>query len=217
VPPVSVLGKNHAFRVDLVEPLVDARVGEIVVTLKNKGERNLPGGRLTLRDLGGPQNPAFAVTPSSRDGGYQVDAVPLGGTPRAFCLRPLQAEVGRKYPVEVAFTPCDGKALTLVVAVAVEARPEVYAAIGAIDVVRRNLLAGYEHLVAAGKQAHQAQGTILPGGRPIEAAPVALGPGSFQFVMEALELGLRVLRVPAQRAARTPDKGDDSSGGAPSS
>lgn len=207
------IDQNDSLAADLVEPIVDARVGEIVITVKNSQSAPQAGGTLTLRDLSPANAPAFAITPAGVDGGYDVSPIPVGGTTRTFCVRPVHAEVGRTYYLEVALTPRDGTASVLRLSVKVDARPEVYAMLGALEGVRTRLLDGYDNLIASGKQVHEQHGTVLPGGRQVEPARVALNHSSFNFAMQALELGLRVLRVPGQRPPRPPDKPDDSSGG----
>jgi hypothetical protein len=207
------MNQNEVLTADLVEPIVESRVGEIVVTVKNPQATDQPGGKLTLRDLSAATAPAFAITPASVDGGYDVGVIPAGGTTRTFCVRPVHAEVGRTYYLELALTPPQGTPSVLPLQVKVDARPEVYAMLGAIDGLRSRLLSGYDNLVAAGRDVHEQHGTVLPGGRPIEPARVALHHSSFNFAMQAIELGLRVLRVPGQKPPRPPDKPDGSSSG----
>jgi hypothetical protein len=216
-----------------VRPIVDGGTGEIAVEVLNDSDRALPGGRLSLRDRGSAKAPLFAITPAQDDGGYELARIPVGGIRRMFCVRPVQAEVGHRYDIDIVFERhADAKAVerertradktaapdrTLVARsfVNVEARPEVYAAIGAVETLRDELLKRYKDLVHKGRETNKRFETMLPRSPSPDAVHVALGRQSFDFLMQALDLGLRVVQAPAQRPPRR-KAGDDTDGAPPS-
>ena len=222
------------FAMEVVYPVVDSRIGELTIQVTNPTEVPMQRVSVRVREAATTGAPFFSVTPSADYGGYAIPTIEPGkSVPLAFCVRPVQAEIGREYRFQVVavFSLEDAKSRDRRARAAgrgegqgragyeegnvkmlqqeaqfklpVEARPEVYAAIGALESLRARLLSGYDSLVAKGRDTHDALGTVLPGGSAVEPAHVALDPGSFRFLFEALELGVRVLNVPADRARRT--------------
>jgi hypothetical protein len=195
------------------------------------GGRALGGGRLSLRDRGTAKAPLFAITPSQDDGGYDLARIPATGIQRRFCIRPVHAEVGHTYKIEVVLQSYpeeeparrrrpEPAAMAAPVMLSerrieVQARPEVYAAIGAVETLRDGLLKRYGEWVNKGRKANKDFQTMLPRTPSPDAVHVALGERSFEFLMQALDLGLRVVQTPAQRPPRR-KAGDDTDGAPPS-
>jgi hypothetical protein len=212
-----------------IREIIDGDAGEFAVKVLNRSERALPGGRLSLRDRGAAKAPLFAITPSQEDGGYDLARIPVGGIRRTFCIRPVHAEVGHHYDIEVVLQARgDAKPAprerdrgepagesegeqSARFRVEVLARPEVYAAIGAVETLRDTLLDRYKEWIAKGRATNRNFETMLPRSPSPDAVQVALGRQSFDFLMQALDLGLRIVQAPT-RPPRPPKPGKDSDG-----
>ncbi|MFQ5668748.1 MAG: hypothetical protein ACE5I7_20295 [Candidatus Binatia bacterium] len=208
-----------------VHPVIDVRIGELSVKVKNPTQQPMRDVTVALRNATSSGTPAFTVTPSFEDGGYKIDTILAEKCEtRMFCLRPIQAEVGRNHgmqavlkfrqgdegPAKSEESEAELREHQARFEVPVEARPEIYAAIGALESLRAGLSLGYEGLVKRGREKHGALRTVLPGAASVEPARVALSEGSFKFLLEAIELGTRILNVPAQRAKD--ESGNDQGG-----
>lgn len=191
---MQTLLKTRLIDVTLVQPLVQGRTGEIRVTLTNRGGRSLPAGVLRVQEAGGRDPARFAVVPPYEDGGYRLDEVPAEGTvARSFCLRPVDAEVGADTDFEVSFESPDGPVLRELFVARIEARSEVYAAIGAVAWLRERLLAAYDELEETGRRAHESMGGTWPANDAADPARVVLGEESFRRVFELVQLGARII------------------------
>lgn len=180
----------------VVQPLVEARTGEVQVTFKNPLKKSLRGIVMKLQEEGGNAPVAarrFAVVPSFEDGGYQIDEIePETTVTRTFCLRPVEANVGTETQFEATVESGEER-IGKPIPVRVEARPEVYAAVGAAEWLRERLLAVYDELQRIGLETHKGLGETWPGAAPADPARVALSGESFKRVFEAIQLGVRIV------------------------
>ena len=216
-PPQRILSWGNT----VVEPVVDGRMGEWSVSVHNTSDRAV-AGCLSLRDSGSATAPWFHITPPGEHGGYFLREIRPGDRlDRHFSLRPVNAEVGKSYRVRVLFEPLvdDAEGRTRLAApvtlgefeVSVRARPEVYAAIGAVEKLRQRLHAGYRECIAEGEKAQGRTASMLPSS-PDDHIEVPLREQSFDFLLRALDLGLRVVQAPARRRSSTGGSGGDSNG-----
>src|SRR5438045_2942011 len=139
----------------VTKAVVDGQYGELTVTVvpddKLEGV-NLSAVAQSTTDTGGGTVAPLALVP---DSGYAVAAADKGvALSRMFAIKPVAAEAGKTYTVQAQVT-WKGGTLSKVVQVPVEARPEVYAAIGAVEHLRRTLLGAYESFKQVGKTVHQ--------------------------------------------------------------
>lgn len=190
----QILLQSELIDVTLVEPLIDSRGGEMEVTLTNPRRKRWQDVVVRLKEVGASDGVRrFSILPSYADGGYRIDEIPpLGSLARRFSLRPLHADVGSVTEIEVSLEFRDAQELKAVFSVRVEARPEVYAALGAAEWLRERLLAGYEELEQTGRRTHRKLGGSWPSPESLEPARLALGEESFRKLFEVLQLGARV-------------------------
>lgn len=194
-----------------VQPVVGSGTGEVRVRVRNPSEEAWSGLAIAVREVTGTTSPAarrFVVVPSVEDGGYAIDEIAPGATvERTFCLRPVEAEVGSRTTFEASLGPqgereskrrgramAGGHPLTLAFEIAVEARPETYAAIGAAEWIRETLLSAYEQMQETGRRTQATRGFTWPDPSSADAGRMALGEKSFQALFEAVEIGVRVAR-----------------------
>lgn len=219
------------------QPVVAGRSGEIVIELENRGEAALRDVVVRLREptageSGGGQR--LSTIPPFEDG-YHVDHM-AGRTKRrwTFAIRPLVNESGFAVPMELQVESMDElswqrmmlratrsesfgmehlkpERLTGTFDVEIEARPEVYVAIGALELARRWVEKGYDGLKELGRDTHRTLQTTLPGGAPIDPARVALSEDSFRGLFEVIGMGIRVVE-----AAKRNFGSDGSTGGSSS-
>jgi hypothetical protein len=221
----------------MAQPVVAGRSGEVVIEIENRADEALHDVRLGLRETGISSDGAgrHLATIPPFDDGYCLTK--LNGRVKrrfTFAVRPLHAESGIKVPMELHVeaypeptleyamrkvrdwrTPSAAKLepeqrqlqLQGGFEIDIEARPEIYAAIGALELARRWVEKGYDGLKELGRETHQNLQTTLPGGTPIEPARVALSEDSFRGLFELVGAGVRVFE-----AARR-NLGGDGSGG----
>lgn len=202
--------------------VVDTRVAEVQVAFENTLSQSVYEATLGIRPA--RQASAFAVTPSLEEGGYVLGEVEPGQQlTRTFCVRPVEAEVGRKYTMHVVLqyrirreqTRGQECVLSEVMEpphefhIDVEARPEVYAVIGALETLRGSLEKTYESFVDTGRSTHKDLKTALPRGEKVDIPRVALSKGSFKFLLEAVEVGSRLLNIPLRRSEKDGGDGGD--------
>jgi hypothetical protein len=223
-PPVT----NPLFKVTVVQPLIEARTGELrVEVMTNALERSVSGVMLRLQEVTGTTYPGarrFAIVPPFEDGGYAIREIRPGARlERTFSVRPVEAEVGSVTQFEVSLGFCRevrpepyreresyGSAqepvyedITGSFSLRLEARPEVYAALGAIERVRDGLLRAYEDLQETGRRTQEKHGSTWPATPPLEAQ-VALSQDSFQRLFEAIEVGVRIVDNLSRRSRGGP-------------
>jgi len=219
------------------QPVVAGRSGEVVIELENRGEAALRDVVVRLREATSSERDTgrrLSTIPPFEDG-YHVDHV-AGRSKRRwmFALRPLVNESGLVVPMELQIESMDElswqrmilrsarsvpsdlellrpERLTGTFDVEIEARPEVYVAIGALELARRWVEKGYDGLKELGRDTHRALQTTLPGGAPIEPARVALSEDSFRGLFEVIGMGVRVFE-----AAKRSFGSDGSEGGSSS-
>ena len=185
-----------ALTIDMTRAVVDGEFGEIQVTFKNSTNAPVTGLRLTVVD-NGPISPnalgSLAFLPSAPDGGYAVPGTIAVNTDvkRVFAIKPIDAEAGKTYGVKTAADWSGGGHEDTVTPVFVEARAEVYAAIGASERLRELLLGAYENFKDAGRQVHK--DTTLPDtqGEPVS---YSLQPSTFQWALGLIEQGTKLFK-----------------------
>ena len=168
--------------------VVDGQYGEITVTVVPDAKLEAVSVSATAQATDGGTVAPLALIP---DSGYAVATADQGvALARLFAVKPVAAEAGKTYAVQVQLA-WKGGTLGKSVQVPVEARPEVYAAIGAVEHLRRTLLGAYESFKQVGKTVHQ--NTTLPdsGGEP---ARQALHPETFQWALSMVEMGTKLFR-----------------------
>ena len=176
----------------VTKAVVDGQYGEVAVTFvpddKLEGVQVSAASKAT--DAGTGTAPALRFIPDNE--GYSLPAADKGVTvTRVFAIKPVGAEVGKTYVAEIRVSAKGTTTAATSFEVPVEARPEVYAALGAVEHLRRTLLGAYESFKQVGKTVHQ--GTVLPdtGGEP---ATQALHPETFQWALSVVEMGTRLFR-----------------------
>ncbi|MFN8545975.1 MAG: hypothetical protein U0807_17465 [Candidatus Binatia bacterium] len=180
----------------VTKAVVDGEYGEITVTLRPTAD--VGPVALTVREAaiattdGADAPPGLAFLPS--DEGYVVAGIKADEScSRAFAVKPIGAEAGKTYTVEASATSGDTRLASTRLAIFVEARPEVYAALGAVEHLRRTLLGAYEALKQVGRDVHREHGTVLPNTR-VEAPQKTLEPESLQWALDMVEQGTRYFR-----------------------
>jgi hypothetical protein len=197
----------------VTKAVVDGQYGEVSVTcVTDDALENL---QITVStkptDPNAPATPALGFLPDND--GYVLPAVAKATTvTRAFAIKPVAAEAGKTYVGEVQVTWKGGTPVAKTFSVPVEARPEVYAALGAVEHLRRTFLGAYESLKQVGKTVHQ--GTTLPdsGGEPVAQA---LRPETFQWALSMVEMGTQIFRqnVPSGTSGGTSGTGTPKANG----
>ena len=173
----------------LMKPVADAQAGEVLVSFTPSGAaKNV---RITVETTQASGTLQLAFIPDATHGGYLVADVSAGTTvDRVFTAKPVDAEVGTDLPC-VAYARGDGVNETSpAFTIHIEARPEVYAALGAVEHVRRLLIGAYDSLKQLGKEVHRTSGTVLPAS-PRDAVREALDPDSVRWALDMIERGTR--------------------------
>ena len=195
---MEITKKKMPFDVVLLQPPVEGRTGEALITIRNENqERELSVRHVVVREVTGGssrESRRFAVIPAEEDGGYRGITVPAQGSKAlSFCLRPLEAaEVGTSTAFDVEVVIGDTK-LHESLTVQVEARPEVYAALGAVEWLREKMLTTYREMQQKGRETQRDRRMTWPSAEPADPVGVALGEESFRKVFEAIQLGARIL------------------------
>lgn len=192
--------KTETFEVVLVQPLIEGRIGELRVIARNTTSSPLRSVVLRLEEVvdGSCATPKRTViVPSFEDGGYPIhEMAPGTQAARSFCLRPVQAAGDVELEVSLESSAESEESEGAVVrqrahfSARVELRPEIYAALGAVERLAEWLLALYEELQRAGRATHE--GDAMAGRGSVEAARIALGPDSFNRVFDAIDASVRV-------------------------
>jgi hypothetical protein len=205
--PRKKIDPASIFDVSLVQPVVEARTGEVRVQVTNPTSEELRDVTLRFEEITGEVREArrFAIIPSVDDGGYVIPVIEPGGTAsRTFCLRPVQASVGSVTEFEASLEPRvsdDGKRIaaarlpelkSAAFVVRVEARPEMYAAVGAAEWLRDSVLRAYDELQQKGRTTYQERGFTRPGMKPVDAPRVVLSEKTFETIFQAIEVGVRI-------------------------
>lgn len=198
MPPLQLVyrGEIMAITVDVVRTVVDGEMGELQVTFKNDTNAAVNGLRLSVSD-NGPVSPnalgSIGYLPSKSDGGYVVAGSVAANAEivRTFAMKPIDAEAGKTFAANVAAEWTGGGPQTLAIQIFVEARPEVYAAIGAGERLRQAVLAAYDNFKDAGRQVHK--DTALPDTKG-EPASYALQPATFQWALGLIEQGTKLFK-----------------------
>ncbi len=213
--PRKKIDPASIFDVSLVQPVIEARTGEVRVQVTNPTDAELRDVMLRFEEITGEMREArrFAIIPSSDDGGYAIPVIEPGGTEsRTFCLRPVQAPVGSVTEFQASLEPrvddhgersAAGKLPDLESAafsVRVEARPEMYAAVGAAEWLRDALLRAYDELQEKGRTTYQERGFTRPGMQPADAPRVILSEKTFETIFQAIEVGVRIADGIARRS-----------------
>jgi hypothetical protein len=177
---------------NVTRTVVDSQFGEVAVQFVNSTERDLDGVSLFLTD-GGPASESaqghLAYIPAEEQGGYQFATVAAGQTiERTFAVKPIDAEAGKQYRCVATAAWGEQQEIASTI-VDVEARPEVYASIGAAEFIREQLLNLYQTAKERGKAAHQ--DTALPDTKG-EPATAALDTETYRWALRMVELGTKM-------------------------
>lgn len=181
--------------IQIVRTVVDGAIGELTVTYQNTG--GAPANDVVVRvQHGGAVSPNaaghLAYIPGPTEGGYALGTVAPGASvTRSFAIKPIDAEAGKTYQADAQVTS-SGAPENASADVFVEARPEVYAAIGVAETVRAQVLDFYNNAKQKGRDAHES--TALPETRGDPTAR-ALQPSSFQWALQMIELGTKMFRA----------------------
>ena len=201
---------------EMTTPVVDGQAGVMSVTIENTDSFALKKLKVGVQPSGNNAPGTlfqFIPSPQQRRWSYRLKILDAGESATLpFAVIPIDAETGRTYEVEVAarwqaydedtrsFVPQVPTPVRL--KIHLEARPEVYLAIGAADVLRRTLLQTYEALTQSGRDSHSKARTTLPS-TPSDPARTAFGENSFDWAMSMVELGSRLYRNQARSQRRT--------------
>lgn len=192
--------------IDSVTPVVQGREGEIHVTATNEGRMRVH--RLDIAVAA--SSPGLSITPSVEHGGYVITTGLEPGEKicRPFLVRAVTADAGRSIRLTANAKFVDEKtgiagedAVPRSTDIKIEARPEVYAALGAADAIRDGLKELYEKAKERGRENEGKYKSHLAGGTPSEPLQVALGEEAFRWALSMVELGTRLYRVQADEAA----------------
>ncbi len=186
----------------LMKPVADGQSGEVVVSFTaSAGAKNV---RLTVELVHATDAPKLTFVPDAAYGGYLLPDVAAGRTvERVFTARPIDAEVGTDYHCVANAVGVGVNESSASFTIQIEARPEVYAALGAVEHVRRVLIGAYDSLKQLGKEVHRTSGTVLPAS-PRDAVREALSPDSVQWALDKIEQGTREFtKRPARRRAKS--------------
>jgi hypothetical protein len=185
------------FDAHVTKPVVDGQYGEVTVTLVP--DDDLDDVKLALAAK--PVDPTTSAVPPlgflpDMDGYLVAKATKGAPLTRVFAVKPIGAEAGKTYVADITLTVKGAQTATKSVTVPVEARPEVYAMLGAAEHLRRIALGAYESFKQVGKSVHQ--GTALPetGGDPLTQP---LKPESFQWALSMVERGVQLMRETAAK------------------
>jgi hypothetical protein len=181
--------------IEIVRTVVDGAMGEIAVTYHNTGGAAVADVRITVSD-GGPVSANatghLLYLPGTSDGGYLVASVAAGGSvSKSFAVKSVDAEAGKTFQANAQVSLVSGDE-TASAEIFVEARPEVYAAIGAAETLRAQLLDFYNNAKQKGREIHE--DTALPESKGDPAAR-ALQATSFQWALQMVEAGTKLFRV----------------------
>ncbi len=186
----------------LMKSVADAQSGEVVVSFTpTAAAKNV---RLTVELVQATDPPKLGFVPDAAHGGYLLADVPAGKTiDRVFTARPIDADVGSEFQC-IAYARGEGvNEASPTFTVHIEARPEVYAALGAVEQVRRVLIGAYDSLKQLGKEVHRTSGTVLPAS-PRDAVREVLHPDSVQWALDIIEQGTREFtKRPARRRGKS--------------
>jgi hypothetical protein len=184
-----------ATSIQVVRTVVDGAIGEITVTFENTGGTPRNDVQVTV-EHGGAVSPNatghLTYLPGATEGGYDVGTVAAGATVvRSFAVKPVDAEAGKTFKADakVQWTGGDDSASAEIF---VEARPEVYAAIGAAETLRAQLLDFYDNAKQKGREVHEQ--TALPESKGDPSAR-ALQATSFQWALQMVEMGTKMFRT----------------------
>lgn len=173
----------------LTKAVSDGESGEVAVSFTP--DRSATNVRLSVSaGLAGTQRLAFV--PDAHDGGYLLDTVVAGArVDRVFTVKPIDAEVGSDHRcVAYARFSDDTEERSAEFVVHIDARPEIYAALGAVEHLRRVLVGAYDSLKQLGKEVHRGSGTVLPS-TPKDAVHETLHPDSVKWALDMIEQGTR--------------------------
>ncbi len=190
-------------KVVIMKPVADGQAGEVVVSFTaSSPARNV---RLTVEPVLATGTPRLLFVPDAVHGGYLLPEV-AAGTPidRLFSVKPVDAEAGTDHQCVAYARFCDGsEEASTAFTIHVEARPEVYAALGAVEHLRRVLIGAYDSLKQLGKEVHRNSGTVLPTA-PRDAVRETLHPDTVQWALDMIEQGTRQFTErPARRRRKS--------------
>jgi hypothetical protein len=181
----------------LTKAVTDGQSGEVAVSFRP--ERDASGVRLTVTMAVEGAAERLAFIPTADHGGYLLERVAAGTrVDRVFTVKPIDAEVGSIHRCRAHARFAAGEEHSAEFAVHVEARPEVYAALGAVEHARRVLVGAYDSLKQLGKEVHRGAGTVLPSA-PRDAVHETLHPDTVQWALDMIESGTRQF---SERAAQ---------------
>ena len=195
-----------AITIDVTQAVTDGQFGELTITFRNDTTAAVNGATLYVSHNGvitPDAQGSLAYIPAKTDGGYAVPGPIAAGASvsRVFAVKPVDAEAGKTYDALVEATPQGGATQSAHQQMFVEARPEIYAAIGAAERLRQTLLNSYEDFKQTGRQVHQETALPETGGEP---ANEALQPSSFQWALSAIEFGTRLFQSQRGKTKVTP-------------
>ena len=181
--------------IQIVRTVVDGAIGEITVTFENTGGTPRNDVQVSV-EHGGAVSPNatghLVYLPGATEGGYAVGTVAPGTTVvRSFAVKPVDAEAGKTFKADAKVSWTGGDE-TASAEVFVEARPEVYAAIGAAETLRAQLLDFYDNAKLKGREVHEQ--TALPESKG-DPASRALQATSFQWALQMVEMGTKMFRT----------------------
>jgi hypothetical protein len=184
-----------AVSIEITRTVVDGAMGELTVTYQNSSAAAVNDVRITVED-GGAVSPNaeghLVYLPGSTDGGYVIATVAAGDSvAKSFAVKSVDAEAGKTYQATARAALAAGDE-TASVEIFVEARPEVYAAIGAAETLRAQLLDLYNNAKQKGREIHE--DTALPETKG-DPASRALQPTSFQWALQMVEVGTKLFRL----------------------
>jgi hypothetical protein len=190
---------------EITKAVVDGEFGELKLTFTNSSAGPVTGLKLSVKD-NGPVSPnalgSLVYLPAEADGGYLIPGSVAQGAQvsRLFAIKPVDAEAGKTFAA-VGSATWSGGSESANAQVFVEARPEVYAAIGAGERMRQVLLGAYENFKAAGRAVHQE--TALPDTKG-EPASYALQPTTFQWALGLIEQGTKAFKDQKKQTGNVP-------------
>jgi hypothetical protein len=190
----------------ILMPVVDGQVGVMEVVFENSGSAAINGLKLFVVHNGVPAGSeamgSLAYLPSQPDGGYVVDSLAAGASVRrSFAVLPKDAEAGKTYSAQITASYAGSDPVVITAEIYVEARPEVYAMIGAAERLRQVMLGAYDNFKDVGRQV--SKGKAMPDTQG-EYGHLALQPGTFHWALGMVQNGTRLFKMQREDAIKTP-------------